>query len=229
MWTGWGREEDWFRAILETIDEGIHVVDTEGVTVIYNQAAGRIDGLKPEDVLGKHVLSVFPSLDEEASTLLQVLRTGRSIHNRQQTYTNYRGVKVHTVNTSLPVVVKGQVVGAMEIAKDLTSVKLLADEVLRLQAQVAGKLGKAHSPRERGSVETPRAQYRFEHILTQDETMMAVLQRARMAARTSSPVLVYGETGTGKELLVQAIHNASPRALAPFLAVNCAALPASLL
>ena len=71
--------------------------------------------------------------------------------------------------------------------------------------------------------------FHFEDILTSSEKMKHLKERARRAARTTSPVLLYGETGTGKELFVQSIHQASSRSTMPFIAQNCAALPASLL
>jgi len=219
--------ERWLLNLLDTIDEGIHAVDVDGVTLVYNQAAAVMDGLRQSDVLGKHVLSVFPSLGQDTSTLMQVLKTGKPLANRSQTYTNYLGLKVHTVNTTLPIVIAGRVVGAVEIAKDLTQVKNLAEQVLSLQAQVVG------SARGNGGTSVRKdganAIYYFPDILTVNPEMQAVKSRAQLAAKTSSPVLVYGETGTGKELLVHAIHNASPRQGNPFLALNCAALPATLL
>jgi arginine utilization regulatory protein len=224
--TVWNSNEQWFASILDTIDEGIHAVDKDGVTVVYNQAAGRMDGLAPADVIGKHVLDVFPSLGQDTSTLVQVLHTGRAIRNRQQTYTNVHGMKVHTVNTTLPIQSGGVVVGALEVAKDLTQVKHLAEQVVHLQAQMVGGARKRRLESPDGA---SLAIYRFQQILTRDSAMQDAKQRAERAAKTSSPVLVYGETGTGKELMVQAIHNASPRQTEPFLALNCAALPATLL
>ncbi|MCL6597755.1 MAG: sigma 54-interacting transcriptional regulator [Alicyclobacillus macrosporangiidus] len=236
---------EWLLHILETIDEGIHAVDRAGITILYNRAAGRLDGLAPEDVLGKHVLEAFPSLANDTSTLLQVLETGRAIHNRTQTYTNYLGFKVHTVNTTLPIVSGGEVVGALEIAKDLTQVKRLSEQVIDLQAQVASGHRRSarrepvadigtHAPGGTGragavSDHPGGAVYQFSHIISQDPRVADIKRRAQRAAATTSPVLVYGETGTGKELLVQAIHNAGPRRGSPFLALNCAALPAPLL
>ncbi|WP_290589944.1 sigma 54-interacting transcriptional regulator [Alicyclobacillus sp.] len=248
--------QEWLLKILETIDEGIHAVNPDGITILYNRAAGRLDGLAPADVIGKHVLEAFPSLAHDTSTLLRVLETGRAIHNRAQTYTNYLGLKVHTVNTTLPIVSDGRVVGALEISKDLTQVKRLSEQVLDLQAQVAqgtrrrtraGELGAHEEPddgargwtaaRARRSSARPAgaggsvgtAVYQFSHIISRDPRVADIKRRAARAAATTSPVLVYGETGTGKELLVQAIHNAGPRRHRPFLALNCAALPAALL
>ncbi|MDB4896845.1 MAG: sigma-54-dependent transcriptional regulator variant, partial [Firmicutes bacterium] len=64
------------RALLANVDEGIHVVDREGITVLYNPQAGLNDVLEPDEVIGKHLLQVFPSLTAHTSTLLKVLATG---------------------------------------------------------------------------------------------------------------------------------------------------------
>lgn len=212
-------------AILGAIDEGIHVVDARGITVFYNRVAAALDGLDPEEVLGRHVLEVFPSLDPGSSTLLTVIATGRPIVDRRQTYTNVRGQTVHTVNTTLPVFVDGQLVGAVEVAKDITRIKELSEQLVDLQARVARR----RMRRQDDSAAAYGARYRFSDLITQDAAMERVKALAQRAARTDSPIFVYGETGTGKELLVQAIHNASPRAAGPFVAQNCAALPATLL
>ncbi|HYG58097.1 MAG TPA: PAS domain-containing protein, partial [Symbiobacteriaceae bacterium] len=82
------------QAILQNVDEGIHVVDRRGVTVLYNPQAGFNDGLEPHEVKGKHLLEVFPSLNEHTSTLLKVLETGEPIVNQQQTFANYKGLRV---------------------------------------------------------------------------------------------------------------------------------------
>lgn len=217
----------WLEYILDTIDEGIHAVDLDGATIVYNAAAARMDGLSPDDVLGRHVLSAFPSLGPDSSTLLRVLRTGRAIYNRPQTYTNFLGTQVHTVNTTLPIKSQGKIVGALEIAKDLTQVKKLSEQVLELQARMVGGQGKRR--RTSGGSSQLRAKYTLDDILTNDPALMEIKRRADAAAQTTSPILVYGETGTGKELLVQSIHNAGSRQEQPFLALNCAAIPASLL
>jgi arginine utilization regulatory protein len=211
---------EWFPAILDTMDEGIHVVDAKGVTVVYNRAASMLDGVDPRDVIGRHVLEAFPSLGEETSTLLQVLFTGQAIHHRAQTFTNIKGMQVHTVNTTLPIRRQSKVVGALEISKDFTHVKELANQLSELQTRMVGA---------RKNKAQPVAACTFEQIVSGSEGMQSAIARARRAARTASPILVYGETGTGKELLVQSIHNASPRSTGPFMAINCAALPASIL
>jgi arginine utilization regulatory protein len=214
------------KAILATIDEGIHAVDRRGITIYYNEVAARLDGLDPQEVIGQHVLDVFPSLDKGTSTLLRVIDNGERVPATSQTYTNYRGRKVHTVNTTLPILSGGRLIGALEVAKDLTQLKLLNERLVDLQAQILGKGKGATAGKKRTPME---ARWTFEEIVTRDKALLQVKELAARAATTSSPVLLYGETGTGKELFVQSIHNASPRRERPFIAQNCAALPASLL
>ncbi|WP_206425323.1 sigma-54 interaction domain-containing protein [Staphylospora marina] len=205
---------------LECLAEGIHIVDEHGITVFYNRAASRMDGMSPEEVLGVHVLEAFPSLTQKTSTLLRVLETGTPIDDQQQTFLNRKGRRVMTVNRTVPLVLGGKVVGAAEISRDVTRMKELSDEVLRLQERM-------REPADRKR--RLRTTYTFEDILTRDPVMQREIERAKRAARTDSPVLVIGETGTGKELVVQSIHHASPRAGKPLIAQNCAAIPSSLL
>jgi len=210
------------QAILGTIDEGIHVVDANGITIFYNHVAARLDGLTAEEVLGKPLLEVFPSLDRHSSTLLRVIENGEPIYNKSQAYRNWKGMRVETINTTLPVYVDKRLVGAVEVAKDIGKLKELSERLIDLQAQ----LGK---PRRIKRLQSDGTAYTFEDIVTNSKAMLQLIERARKAAKTSSPILIYGETGTGKELFVQSIHQASERHARPFIAQNCAALPDTLL
>ncbi|WP_374713366.1 sigma-54 interaction domain-containing protein [Symbiobacterium terraclitae] len=210
------------KALMSVIDEGIHVIDSDGVTVLYNEQAGRNDGLTPEEVIGRHLLDLFPSLTPETSTLLKVLATGQPVPPREQTFANYKGQRVTTINSTLPIFHEGRLVGAIEVSKDVTRVRELSERVAGLQAELLGC-------RRRRGAPLGGARYTIDDLVGEHPAMTAVKERALKAARTDSPVLVYGETGTGKELLVHAIHAASPRRSRPLVAQNCAALPEGLL
>jgi len=209
--------------LLSHVEEGIHMVDENGVSIYYNKAASNIEGLMPEEVIGKHILEVFPSLSEQGSTLLTVLATGEAIYDREQTFTNYKGRKITTINTTIPIEVDGKVIGAMEISRDVTTVKDMTERISDLQAILYG-----HAPKPAGK-KGGTARFTFDDIIGESRCIKDLKDMARRAAASSSPILVWGDTGTGKELFVQAIHNESPRKLSPFIAQNCAALPATLL
>lgn len=217
-------DKDILHAILSTIDEGIHAVDAHGITIFYNRIASIHDGIEGDNILGKHLLKTFPSLTVETSTLLKVIQTGEPIYNQQQSYYNSRGALIDTVNTTLPIIIKNEVVGAVEIAKDYTKVKQLSEKLIDLQAEAGTK--------ERGSTPLKSqngAKYHTRDIITNNQVVMDLKEKVHKVASTTSPVLVYGETGTGKELFVQSIHHASVRKSNPFIAQNCAAIPATLL
>jgi len=219
----WMMTEEMLKAILNTIDEGIHVVNAEGVTIFYNEIAAEHDNLSAQEVIGRPILEVFPSLTQETSTLLKVIQTGKPILNQQQSYTNMKGTLVTTVNTTLPLWVEGKLIGAVEIAKDITRIRELSEKLIDLQARFQMK------PNHKKGPVGSQAKFRLHDIITQDEVMIRLIERAAKAARTTSPILISGETGTGKELFVQGIHNASSRKDGPFIAQNCAALPGTLL
>lgn len=212
--------EEILSAILKCIDEAIHVVNTEGITIFYNEVAARHDGLEISEVVGKPLLSVFPSLNDQSSTLLKVIETKKPIFNETQSFVNLHGRKIETVNTTLPIFVQGELIGAVEIAKDYSRIKELSERLVEIQKSMKHRGGKAVKQ---------QAGYTFSDLLTNNKHFSMVKRKAEKLAKSDSPILVYGESGTGKELFVQSIHNASNRAAGPFIAQNCAAIPENLL
>jgi arginine utilization regulatory protein len=205
------------------IDEGVHMVDSNGIIVYYNKFAASLDNISLAESLGRHILEIYPSLTEETSTILQVIKSGKPIFNHQQAFRNYKGLEITTLNSTIPIKSGKKVIGAVEISKDITEVKKLSERLVDLQA----KLYSDSCQSRRGDHSS--AIYTFADIIGASEEMLRLKKNALAVADSPSPVLVYGETGTGKELLVHAIHNASGRRNQPFIAQNCAALPESLL
>lgn len=209
--------------LLQYISEGVHVCDGDGYTIFYNTAAGTIDGIRPKDAINKHVLDLFPSLHRETSTIMQALQ-GNTVNRQVQSITNMYGCKVYLESSTLVLQDNDRIIGAVDISRDVTQVKELTDKVVDLQSQINNfRFTRA----ERSGVE--QARYVFEDIQGQDQQIALLKQKAQRIARTNSPVLISGETGTGKELLAHALHNGSPRCQGPFISQNCAAMPASLM
>ena len=119
--------------ILDYLDEGIHIIDKKGIIIYYNKFAQKIDGVDPKRVIGRHLLEVYPSLTEETSTLLTVIQTGRPIYKKEQTFLNYKGEKITTINTSIPITSKGKILGSLEISKDITDVRVMSEKIVELQ------------------------------------------------------------------------------------------------
>jgi len=206
--------------ILHEVEEGIHIVDKNGTTLVYNKAMERIEGLAAEQVIGKYLLDVFPTWQIENSTLLSAINKQQSVHKEMQSYLNLKGKKITTMNTTFPIFHEGIVIGAVEIAKNLTNVSNMSEQIIELQE----RLMKPEKPQKRSTV-----YYDFESILGQNKKLLEAIKMAKRAAMSNSSVLIEGETGTGKELFAQSVHSGSNRREKPFIAQNCAAFPESLL
>lgn len=202
--------------LIRYVDEGIHVIDNEGKTILYNKVMEDLEGLDGSEVVGRKILDVFPSLNENTSTLCSVLKNGEPIMDRYQNYVNKKGYNITAVNTTIPIKMDDKVMGAVEISKDFTKVKELYDKIIQLR-------NKNSNSNEDSSTFT------FDNITGYSFKFLKTVETAKMASKSASTVLVYGETGTGKEVFARCIHNESNRRNKPFIAVNCAALPEGLL
>jgi arginine utilization regulatory protein len=214
---------DAFIEAMELINDGIQIIDASGKIIYHNPAAKQLDLIDAEKTLGRHILEVYPSLTFETSTIMNVLKNGKPIYNVEQNFVNYKGDKISTLNSTLPIIYNNKVIGALEISRNITEVRELSERIVNLQKELyeANKGEKKKSK--------PLAKYTFLDIIGQNKEILKLKSLALKAAMTDSPVIVAGSTGTGKELFVQSIHNSGDRKYKPFIAQNCAALPANLL
>ena len=161
--------------------------------------------------LGKNLLEVFPGQNFQSSALLAALKEDGVIYRQQEIVWNHLGKKSVTNNLTIPIVCRGQFVGSVQLSRDVTNM---------------GRSGRA-APRV--SSASTGARYTVEDIVGRSPEIQEVRRLIQRIANSSSSVLVYGETGTGKELVVSSIHNASYRKDKTFMPINCAALPESIL
>ncbi|WEG16064.1 sigma 54-interacting transcriptional regulator [Alkalihalophilus pseudofirmus] len=195
--------------VLDTIDVGVHIVNSHGETIMYNKKMTEIESMPPHEVLHKNLLDVFLFKEEQTSTLLQALHKGQHSYNIKQQYYNNKGFPITAVNDTHPLKDKdGEIIGAFELSKDITRLEVLMKDQLHKSDQT---------------------RYTFSKIIGQSEAISQIIHEAKRATRTSSSVLLTGETGTGKEIFAQSIHNGSERAGGPFISQNCAALPDNLI
>ncbi|MCG9084385.1 sigma-54 interaction domain-containing protein [Laribacter hongkongensis] len=199
------KEIDWFARnlgeALNTLDQAITIVDKAGRFVYYNRASARMDGQDADKILGRHVLEINPWLTEEDSTLLRCIRDGVRFVDSYQAYSGTGGEKLHYLHSAIPLYgQKGDLIGAIEIGKMLTA--------------APAHLGHHAAPPD---------------IVGEHPALLAQITAVDRFARSMLPVLIQGETGTGKELFARRAHAMSPRAGQPMLCLNCAAIPENLL
>ena len=183
--------------------DGVLVVDRNGIIRDHRIAMDYY--WQDKETVGRHILELYPDLDEESSTILRVLRTGQAVYDQRQEITNSRGERVVVDATTIPLMVGGRVEGAVDFARFY----VVGQRIVR-----GGR---------KGGLST------LDRIITRSPKMEELKRRVRSVALLDSPVLIFGETGTGKELVAESLHSEGKRASGPFVAQNCAAIPTNLL
>nr|WP_263324335.1 sigma 54-interacting transcriptional regulator [Neobacillus sp. Marseille-Q6967] len=206
--------------------DGITIIDTKGTilfTVKFNPRFHSEIG-EQDEIVGENLFSAFPMLDQKTSTLINVMRTGSPIFKERQEIIDFKGRKIATTNVSLPIKAHGKVIGAIELSKDISERDQELDHVIELNPEMF-----KNSKQLIQNIQPELAKYTLKDIMTNNEKMEKLKRSAEKIAQGISSVFIYGETGTGKELFAQALHNASERAGKPFITQNCAAIPETLI
>ncbi|SDK67213.1 sigma-54 interaction domain-containing protein [Natronincola ferrireducens] len=210
-----------YNNIIENIDIGIRVIDKDGKIVYCNEKAGEIFEIHPTKAVGKHLLDLHDELGEYTSTLLKCMRSRIRIKNKTKVHFKSNGESIYLVVTNIPIIEKGNIIGAIEYVKTKDSFGDLLDRISKTDTNSLGSKLIKVLPRNK--------YYGFEDFLTIEKDLIGLLEKAKKMAILDYNVLIYGETGTGKEILSQSIHLNSKRNHNKFVAQNCAAIPETLL
>ncbi len=191
--------------ILDSINDGVFTVDADWRITSFNRAAERITGVSRQEAIGRPCWDVFrASLCEEGCALRRTLRTGQPVMDARAEIINAAGERVPIrLSTNLLRDTDGHVIGGVETFQDLRALEQLRREL--------------------------EGRYQFEDIVGRSPAMRELFGLLPQVAAAPSTVLLEGPSGMGKELFARAIHNLSPRRKKPFVAVNCGALPDTLL
>ena len=192
-------------AILESISDGVFTVDMEWRVTSFNRAAEEITGVSRKEAIGRRCSDVFrSSMCGAACALQQTLKTGKSIIGKSGYIIDSEGNRIPiSVSTAVLRDGDGRVIGGAETFRDLSEVEALRQEL--------------------------EGKFRVGDLYSRSPLMQRVFEVLPAIAASPSTVLILGETGTGKELVARTIHSLSPRNRGPFVAVNCGALPDTLL
>lgn len=191
--------------ILDSISDAVFTVDLGWHLTSFNRAAEEVTGVSRDDAIGRPCFDVLrANVCQTGCVLRQTIKTGRRIENMPIyiTRANEQLIPV-SVSTALLRDGSGKVIGGVETFRDLTVINDLRKEL--------------------------RKQHSFGDIISKSEKMHKLLSVLPHIAQCESTVVIEGASGTGKELVARAIHNNSPRKKGPFVAVNCGALPETLI
>ena len=201
-----------FKHFFDLIHQPMAIIDKEGKYIYYNQESAELDGYSMEQAIGKPMLKVYPNLKKEDSTMLQALH-GKEYQDTYQTYYNHVGKLVDYQHTTVPLYNHNkEIIGAVEIGRNISNVRQLQDQVFRLNRKLY------HNK------EQP-----LPEIVFASKKMQEVIDQTNILGSNDVPVLIVGETGTGKELFARLIHQTSQRRDKAFISLNCSALPTTLI
>lgn len=191
--------------ILDSIADGVFTVDRNWRITSFNRAAEEITGWAREDAMGKSCSDIFhSSICGKNCAIAESLYKGAPVANRSITIRNSAGEKIPISISAAPLTDhEGNIIGGVETFRDLTAITTLRQQLSQ--------------------------KYTFDAIISKSASMQRLFSILPDIARSPSTVLILGESGTGKELVARALFNASERKEKPFVVVNCAALPETLL
>lgn len=173
-----------------------------------------------EEYLSKSFFEAYPTINRERSSVAECITTGEVVVRKFQYVTDYAGRTICSHNITLPIIRKGQLMGAVELAKDITTV----DNAEPIESEEAKEfIEMAEELKQKTEVIT------FDKILTSNTIMLKNIEKAKVLAKLPNPTLIYGETGTGKELFAQSMINYSGIPRSKVVIQNCAAVPENLI
>ncbi len=191
--------------ILDSIADGVFTVDENMRITSFNRAAEEITGIKRRQAIGQFCFEVLrANICEKSCALKCSLKTGKRTIDRRVTILRSDGTEVPvSISTSILKNKKGRFVGGVESFRDLSTIEELRKEIEK--------------------------SYTFEDIVSKNYKMLQIFDTLPIISQSESTVLIEGASGTGKELFARAVHKLSGRKNGPFVAINCGALPDTLL
>ena len=199
-------------AILNSVQDAIEVVDAKGIIKYMNPAFTRVTGIHENKRINRSIFEVSPH-GALAQSLIQ-----------QKPITGYRtyvgGSDADVISNASPIIVDGELLGAVVVFQAVGDILKLMDELKHSNAIIDNLYAQID--------QISGSRFNFESLTGQSKVLIATTEKARKAARSDSAVLISGESGTGKSLFAQAIHNNSARKKRPLIVIDCSIVPDSL-
>ena len=205
-----------YQEVLEAFDEGVIITDHEGFIAFYNETQSRIDQTDRSEVIGFEATELY-DLTDATSLIMRCLRTRKPVLNEHLVYRTRYGRIANTICSVFPLSDdSGTLAGSICFVRDYhlfeETVTSICSHTLKSE-----------------SVSTESRKFSLDDLIGDYPAFQKAVQTAKTVALTPSAVMLYGETGTGKELFAHGIHAFGPRRDKPYVAINCAAIPENLL
>jgi PAS domain S-box-containing protein len=189
--------------IVESISDGLLMIDGEGIAIFLNKKGGDILKLEPEKIIGKKFCDV---IHWEKPIIYEVLEKNRGYEDRELFLNSNKGI-IHVIDTAIPIRnERGKIVSVVNTFREIKRVSKLASRMIGTELK-----------------------FTFDDVIGKSLQIRKAVEMGKLASKSNSPVLIEGESGTGKELFAQAIHNMSSRKESPFIPINCGAIPRELI
>jgi len=205
--------EAYFTTLIETLDLSISAIDEEANVVVWSQVAEQLFSLKANELLGKPITNFFSA---EMLAMLKTLQTGEAVHRKHH---QPREDLFVVINTN-PIRLNGKIIGAVATETDITS-------QVRLNQELYDATKKVHHLQQEMARLKPSSDP-FHEIKGKSKAIAHMKNMISKLASTKTTVLILGESGVGKELFARAVHNIREEKAAPFVEINCGAIPPTL-
>lgn len=217
-----------FLSFLDQFHEGAVIADCEGKILYFNDAQARIDDLDPDELIGKRVTDVY-RVDDDDTPIIKCVQTGKAVDNFACYYRTRLGKIVNSIHNVYPLHSNGRMIGVICFVRDYSIVQQTFEDISQpnrsREVKTFGLPAKPHRSKDFGN----GTRFSFKDIIGKSPEFVKAVSSARIASDSPSSIMLNGETGTGKELMAQSIHNESSRNSGQFVAINCAAIPEHLL
>ncbi|QCX34676.1 PAS domain-containing protein [Caloramator sp. E03] len=200
------------QVILDTVQDGICVIDSTGVIQYVNDAYLYIVKENRKDIVGKNIKEI-----SKKGIRAKVLETGESAIG--EIIKKKNGTTI--IANVTPIKINGEIYGVVSVIKDVTEINSLYEKLMMYDEK--------NKYLEEELLRYRKPNSAFDNFKGYSSKTLEVIKMAEKAARTNFNVLILGESGTGKELIAEGIHYASDRGKGPFIRVNCAAIPENLI
>ena len=208
---------------LDQVTDGVQIYDKNACAVYFNRASRGISHIPSGvNVEGRHLLDLY-NLDETISTTMTALQTQAPVIDRVDSFraNDFSTAPIASANTSYPIFREGELLGAVVFEQ---TAEIVEKNLKKMEAT-----GKALSAFSQRPPKISFSGYTFDNVIGSCPKLREAVELARRVAPQDSPILLVGETGTGKEIFAQSVHRSSRRRSGKFLAINCAAVPETLI